>query len=134
MLASPITRDEDGAQAGHDVKGVVQELDVRRPVLRREGVQSSHLAVERSIREEAEHAGNLDRVVEAALFDVRLTDQRDFRHLPGLEAALHRGECRLLVTRDHLGLHVPGRKRHEDCRDQSGHSPMFQVQPRLIAM
>ena len=51
-------------------------------ILRRERIQSAHFAVERPIREEAEHAGNLDRVVEAALFDVGLTDQRDFAICP----------------------------------------------------
>ena len=105
-----------------------------RPGLRRKRIQSAHVAVERAVGEEAEHAGNLDRVVDAALLDVRLADERDLRHRPGFEAALHRGEHRLLVARDHLGLQVPGRKRHEDGRGKAGDGAVLQVQPRLIAM
>ena len=106
-VGQPHQRDEDRAQAGHDVKGVVEELDVGGPGLRRKRIQAAHIAVERAVREEAEHPGNLDRVVDAALFDVRLPDDRDLGHRPGFEAALHRGEHRLLVARDDLGLQSP---------------------------
>ena len=90
--------DEDRAQAGHDVKGVVQELDVRRPGLRRKRIQSAHVSVEGAVCEEAEHAGNLDRVVDTPRLDVRLADDCDLRHRTGPEAPLHRGEHRLLVA------------------------------------
>ena len=125
---------EHRAKAGHDVKGVVQQLDVRGPCFRRKRIQSSDLAVEVSVGKEAEHPWNLDRVVDTTLLDVRLSDQRDFRHRSGFEAALHRGKHRFLIARNDLGLQVPGRKRHEDCRGKAGDGSVFQVQPPLISM
>ena len=45
-------------------------------VFSRELVQARHVGVERPVREEAEHAGHDDRVVEPPLPDVRLADER----------------------------------------------------------
>ena len=48
--------DEDRAEPGHHVEGVVEQLDVVGPRVLGKRVEAAHVAVKRAVREEAEQS------------------------------------------------------------------------------
>src|SRR5262245_35122252 len=70
---------ENGAEAHHDVEGVIQELDVVGPDVWWERVEAANVGMDRPEGEERERPRDDDRIVQAALGHIRLTDQ----HEPG---------------------------------------------------
>ncbi len=115
----PHQRDEDGAQAGHDVEGVVQQFDVGRPLVLGEGQQAVDLAMERPGGQVAQRSGKGERIVDAARLHVRLADYGDPRRGAAVEAALHRRQGGFLVVSDLLGLPIAGREGHHHGGDQA---------------
>src|SRR5215216_3831211 len=93
-------RYEDGPEADHDVVTVVEERDVLRPVLLREGVETLHLGVPVLVDEVAEGARHDDRVLYALVLDIRLADEDDACLPLRPEEALHGGERDGLVFGD----------------------------------
>jgi hypothetical protein len=96
------------------------------------GCEAAHLAVKGAIGEKAQRAGHLDGVVESAFPHVGLPNQRDVRHRPAFEAPFHRGERRLLMVGDQLGLLIPGGKCHQHGGDERHQAAVTQVQARLL--
>ena len=98
-------QDQQRAEPRHHMEGVVQQLDVVGPVVLRELVQALHVAVERAVGEEAQHARHDNRIVEPLQLHIGLADDHDAGPGPALETALHRGQRHGLMLRDQLGLH-----------------------------
>src|SRR3712207_2449728 len=78
-------------EADHDVVGVVEERDVVRPVLLREGLEALHLGVPVLVDEVAEGARDDDGVVYGSVLHVRLADENYACPPLRLEEPLHRG-------------------------------------------
>jgi hypothetical protein len=73
------------------------------------------------IGQEAQRVGNRERIVEAAVIDVRLPDD-DERSAPfGVKQAFHRGQRRWLMPDDVMDLSVAGGERHQDGGDRARH-------------
>jgi hypothetical protein len=123
---------EDGAQACHHMECVIEQLDVGWPRVFGECIQATNVGVKRPVREEAEHPGHSDRVIETPFAHIRLSDQCDIRARAGLESSLHCGERGLLMTGDDLGLSITGRKCHEDRSNQTDGRAMPQVHACLL--
>ena len=80
-------------------------MEARLLVLR-ELVEPRDVRVEASVREEREHAGDADRIVDALLGHVRLPEDVEARSAARFEAAFHRRERDRLVFGDELRLAI----------------------------
>ena len=124
--------DEDRAQRDHEVERVVEELDVVGPQVGIIFVEPVHVALERAVGEEAQDAGNLDRVVEPAILHIGFPDHGDAGHLASDEFPLHRGKRDGLVGAHHLRLLVAGRKGDEQRGDKARKRAAAQEQRGLL--
>src|SRR5207237_1323564 len=92
-------RDEEGPEPDHHMVGVVEELDVVRPLVARNVVETAHGSAEVPVGEKAEEGRNVDRILQLVVLDVWLADDRDRRVWLALERALHGGQRRGLRMR-----------------------------------
>ena len=125
----PHHQDEERPEPDHDVVAVIKELDVLRPLVLREVVQPLDGAAERAVAQEAEDPGHDDRVLQLALGDVRLSDDRELGVRSPFEQPLHRGEGHRLMPCHHLPGAVPGRERDQHAGGQPRDDPHAQADP-----
>src|SRR5262249_35004257 len=126
--------DKNRPERDHEVKGVIEQLDVVGPRLPGKVVQSVDIASKVAVGEKAEGTRDLDRVVEPPGRNVRLSDHRDAGPGTALESALHGRQGHRLVIANHLDLLVAGRERNKNGGNQPDDSSSAQVHSRLLQM
>src|SRR5436190_15843340 len=113
---------------------VVEKLQVVRPLILREIVQTVDKTSEVAVSEKTERAGDFDRIIEPLRGDIRLTNERDTRHWSAFELSFHRRERDRLMIADHLGLRIAGGKGNQQRCDQSNERSSAQIKSRLNPM
>src|SRR5438093_3546425 len=113
---------------------VVEKLEVVRPLIFREIVQSVDETSEVAVSEKTECAGNFDWIVESLRCNVWLTNESNRRHRAALEFPFHRSERDRLMMTNHLGLCVAGWKGNEKRCDQTNERSRAQIKSRLNPM
>src|SRR5437016_8352723 len=106
---------------------VVKKLQVVRPLILWEFIQSVDKTSEVSVSEKTECAGDFDRIIEPLRRDIRLTDQCHTRHRSAFKLSLHRRERDRLVIADYLRLLIARRKRNQERRDQANQRSRPQI-------
>src|SRR6266853_1910502 len=110
---------------------VVKKLQVVRPSIFWEIVQTVDKTAEMAVSEKTERARNFDRIVEPLRSDIRLTDECHTRHRSAFKLSLHRRERNRLVIADYLRLLVARRKRNQERCDQANERSRAQIKLRL---
>src|SRR6266852_5137969 len=100
--------DEERAQRDHEMKRVVQELDVVGPCLLGIFLQPVDIALERAVGEKTKPAGYLNRIVEPPRRHVGLSNDGDTRQGSTYELPFHCGQRYRLVLSDQLCLLIAG--------------------------
>src|SRR6266496_191751 len=113
---------------------VVEKLQVVRPLILREIVQTVDKTSEVAVSEKTECARNFDRIFELLFGNVRLADESNRRHRAALEFPFHRSERDRLMIANHLGLRIAGWKGNEKRRDQANERAGAQIKFRLNCM
>src|SRR5436190_12804434 len=113
---------------------VVEKLQVVRPLILREIVQTVDKTSEVAVSEKTECAGDFDRIFESLFGNVRLADESNRRHRAALEFPFHRSEGDRLMIANHLGLRIAGWKGNEKRRDQTNDRSRAQIKSRLNPM
>src|SRR5215475_9708308 len=111
--------DKDGPEPNHNVVAVVQKLDGVWPVLFRKSVEALHVGRPFSVGKKAEHIGNFEWVIEFALTDVRLSEDRKRRAFLRNKKTFHSGECDGLVPGNQNALNVAGGNQLQDRSDDA---------------
>src|SRR6266478_3884013 len=139
--ASPILQcgkthenDEQRHEREHDVKRVVEKLEVVRPLILREIVQTVDKTSEVAVSEKTQCAGDFDRIVESLRGNVWLTNESNRRHRAALEFPFHRSERDRLMMTNHLGLRIASWESNEKRCDQTKERSRAQIKSRLNPM
>src|SRR5438270_10388474 len=98
---------------------VVEKLEIVRPLVFREIVQTVDKTSKVAVGEKTERARNFDRIIEPLRSDIRLTNERDTRHFAAFEFSFHGRERDRLMIANHLGLLVTRRKSNQQGCDQA---------------
>ncbi len=85
----------------------------------RDVVETRDDGAKRTVGEKAQRVRHDNRIFEAALIDIGLSDERELGVRATLEFALHRGERRSLELRDELALTISSREELENARRQA---------------
>src|SRR5262249_31337071 len=125
---------EDRPERNHQMKRVVQKLDVVGPAILGILIQPMYVTLKSAVRQKAQCAGNLYGIVEPLRRNVRLTENRDARIRSPVKPARHRSKRHRLMSSQHFCLLVTGWKGNENGRDQPNYDSRAQIELSLFSM
>ena len=88
------------------MKTIVEEFDVRGPLINRELREATNIARERAICDKTEYTRSLQRIIELLALNVRLPNEVDFGVTTAVLAPLHGGKRYWLMPRNQFALPV----------------------------
>ena len=112
-------RNEDRAEADHDVIAEIEERDIVGPEILRKFVEAFHFRAPGAVGEKAERFWKHKRIIEALFFHVGLAENHERRAALGVEKAFHGGESNRLILGDHFALAVAGGKKLDERSDDA---------------
>ena len=83
--------DEDGAKADHDVVAEIEEFNAVGPLILGKIVEAADVCIPMLIGEEAEHAGNDERIIQRAIGNIGLAEDGERRAVLRFEQSFHGG-------------------------------------------
>src|SRR5258708_7152341 len=96
--------------------------------------QSVNITLKGAVGEKTECAGNLDGILEPPASNIGLPDNGDTRNGSAHESAFHCSESYRLMSANHLGLLIAGRKGNKHGRDKRSERARAQIESSLDRM
>ena len=113
-------RDEQRSESDHDVVAVIEQRDIVRPVFLGKRVEAANLRAPAAVGQHAQHAGDLERIVDFALHFIGLAHQKQRRSRLAVEQAFHGRQSHRLIVGNQFALLIARGKDLQDAEDAAG--------------